>query len=279
MPRLHAAHPLWQYVRTYYCIRVLPLQAQTRDLPRTVSPPSKQQPRYRVVADKLIAGILAGRFPKGSILPGETEVARQFGISRHTARDAMRVLEQAGMITRRRRVGSMVISDELPMRYNQRIQSINDLLQYSNASRLKVFESLEAVLVDGTAALLRLKPGAICMLLKCIRYQRHDNRPFAYSEIYFPTAGAAQRTRMLDPDFATLALLRKVDTPRLGSIEQTLSAESASRKLALLLKLKTGAATLRSNRLYVDTAGKPVAAATTWHAGDLFSYTTTLTKS
>ena len=237
------------------------------------------QPRYRSVADTLMEGILSGKYPVGAILPGETDVATQFAISRHTARDAMRLLEQAGMITRRRRVGSMVVSNELPMRYNQRIESLNDLLQYSNASRLKVLESTEVVIDEAQAKLLRLKPGTACMFLLGIRYQRHDNRPFAYSEIFLPVASKATRDKMRDPLAAARELTRKVDTPHLQSIEQTLVAESATKKLAGILKIRAGASLLKSMRVYFGSNGRVAATSTTWHAGDLFSYSTTLTKS
>ena len=235
-------------------------------------------PRYRVVADNLIAGILGGKYPLGTVLPGETEVAAQFAVSRHTARDAMRLIEEAGMIRRKRRVGSTVVSDQLPMRYNQRIDSLADVLQYGNASRLRVLESTQIALDEALASRLRLKPGASCMLLKCIRHQSHDKRPFAYSEIYFPGNSAAQRERMRDPELATIELVKFVDTPRLSAIEQTLVAENVSVDLAAMLQVKPGAATLKAVRLYVATSGRVAAAATTWHAGDLFSYSTTLTK-
>lgn len=232
-----------------------------------------------MIADTLIQGILHGKYPLGAVLPGETEMAQHYGISRHTARDAMRLIEATGMITRKRRVGSTVVSNQLPMRYNQRIQSVGDVLQYGNASRLKVTESSVVLLDAAVANLLKLKAGSPCMLLKGIRYQRHDNRPFAYSEIHFPVASAAQRERMLDPAVATLLFVRKVDTPHLSCIEQTLMAEAASKKLAAILKVRPGTAMLKSMRIYVGSSGRITAAATTWHTGDLFSYSTTLTKS
>lgn len=237
------------------------------------------QPRYRALADTLIDAILAGKYAVGAVLPGETDMAARFRVSRHTARDAMRLIEQAGLITRRRRIGSTVVSCELPMRYNQRIESINDLLQYSNASRLTVLDSTEVVLGEDAAAALGLKPGASCMFLKGIRHQRRDNRPFAYAEIFFPIASKALRERMRDPSVAALELTHKIDTPHLGRIEQTLVAESANRKLAAILKVKPGTALLKSLRVYVGASGRVAATATTWHTGDLFSYSTTLTKS
>lgn len=44
--------------------------------------------------------ILSGRIPMGSPLPTETELAEQFGVTRHTVREGMRALEQSGLVRR-----------------------------------------------------------------------------------------------------------------------------------------------------------------------------------
>lgn len=238
----------------------------------------KRKPRYREVADELTEGILTGKFPLHSILPGENEVAAQYGLSRHTAREAMRILEQNGLITRRRRAGSMVVNDELPTRYNQKVQSVNDLLQYGNASRLQIIGSQEHIMDEHIAQLLQSDAGKPCLKLDGIRYQHHDNRPFAFTEIYFNIPSKATRTRLQDLGRAIKYVTSKLDIPNLRTVEQTLTAENANGTLAKVLELKPGAATLRSLRTYVDIQDKLIAVAYSWHAGDLFSYSTVLTK-
>lgn len=238
----------------------------------------KKKPRYREVADKLTEGILTGKYPLHSILPGENEVAALYGLSRHTAREAMRILEQNGLITRRRRAGSMVVNNELPTRYNQKVQSVNDLLQYGNASRLHIIQSQEHIMSEDIAALLHSDAGKACLKVDGIRYQRHDNRPFAFTEIYFKIPTKATRTRLHDLGRAIKYVTSKLDIPNLGQVEQTLTAEVADASLAKILEINPGAATLKSLRTYVDTENKLIAVAYSWHAGDLFSYSTVLTK-
>jgi len=54
-----------------------------------------------------------GVFPRGSQLPPEKELVIRLGVSRTTLREALRALEQAGLIVRRRGLGTFVA--ETPM--------------------------------------------------------------------------------------------------------------------------------------------------------------------
>ena len=50
------------------------------------------------VITQIREAIMSGRFRKGDRLPTEREMARQFGVSRVTVRDALRAVEAAGLI-------------------------------------------------------------------------------------------------------------------------------------------------------------------------------------
>ncbi|MEP7740008.1 FCD domain-containing protein [Nocardioides sp. 31GB23] len=55
-------------------------------------------PRYLILARRLRAEILAGRYPVGSRLPGELELARDLEVGRASIREALRVLAAQGLI-------------------------------------------------------------------------------------------------------------------------------------------------------------------------------------
>jgi DNA-binding FadR family transcriptional regulator len=55
---------------------------------------------YQAVQRALEEAILTGRLPPGQPLPTETELAAQFGVTRHTVREGMRALEQSGLVKR-----------------------------------------------------------------------------------------------------------------------------------------------------------------------------------
>lgn len=60
--------------------------------------PTRQQPAYRSVADSLRRRILSGALEPGERLPPEGELAASFGVSRSTAREALRVLASEHLV-------------------------------------------------------------------------------------------------------------------------------------------------------------------------------------
>ena len=67
-------------------------------------------PRYAQVASDLMERIAAGEYPIGSLLPKEVDLSAKYGISRHTMREALRRLDEAGLVSRRRRAGTEVLA-------------------------------------------------------------------------------------------------------------------------------------------------------------------------
>jgi len=58
------------------------------------------QPAYRVVSEKISNSILSGQIKAGELLPTETDLAEQFGVTRSTIREAIRLLEHGGILGR-----------------------------------------------------------------------------------------------------------------------------------------------------------------------------------
>ncbi|MFG1463345.1 winged helix-turn-helix domain-containing protein [Xanthobacter sp. DSM 24535] len=59
------------------------------------------QPTYQLVASSIEKRILEGIFTPGEQLPSELQLARQLGVNRSTVREAIRVLEQSGLVFRK----------------------------------------------------------------------------------------------------------------------------------------------------------------------------------
>ena len=59
-----------------------------------------RRPAYARVSEQIREAIVSGRIPAGDLLPTETELAAQFGVTRSTVREAIRLLEQSGMLGR-----------------------------------------------------------------------------------------------------------------------------------------------------------------------------------
>lgn len=73
------------------------MAADDTDLFRPVTPVRA----YQRVAEQIEERILSGDLPPGSRLPAERELVNRFGVGRSTVREALRVLQSAGLIRSR----------------------------------------------------------------------------------------------------------------------------------------------------------------------------------
>ena len=69
---------------------------------------AKREPSHIKISRDLGVAIVTGRYETGSVLPGEIEIADQFGVSRSVVREALRMLSARGLIESRPKVGTRV---------------------------------------------------------------------------------------------------------------------------------------------------------------------------
>lgn len=62
--------------------------------------PLSREPVYLKVSQAIEADILSGALGEGSLLPTESELCEQFGVTRSSVREGIRLLEQSGLIER-----------------------------------------------------------------------------------------------------------------------------------------------------------------------------------
>lgn len=74
----------------------------------------KDRNLYEDVIKELKKAILSGTYPTGALLPSETELAKQFGVSRPVVREALRSLQSNGFVEIKRGIkGGTFIRDTL----------------------------------------------------------------------------------------------------------------------------------------------------------------------
>ncbi len=219
-------------------------------------------PRYRQLADTLRAAIARGDYPVGGQLPPELELAQTHAVSRHTARDAIRLLTEAGLIERRRGAGTTVIASASPQAYVQPLGGVDELLQYAHAARLKLLAQEERRLTDAEAQRIGGDTERLWLIVDGLRIA--DALPVALSRIYVPqpSLAAGQSVHaLLDERFGTAA----------GRIDQEITAELLSTSDAGHLKADPGSAALRTLRRYHDDDAL-ILASDSLHPGGRFVY-------
>ena len=68
-----------------------------------------ETPLWQQLADILCGDISAGVYPRGKVIPSETTLVQQHGLSRGTVRKALDALVAEGLIRRRQGRGSFVV--------------------------------------------------------------------------------------------------------------------------------------------------------------------------
>lgn len=233
---------------------------------------SSRRPRYLKIADELREEIRNGTHPVGRHLPTEDVLCRRFGASRFTVREALRQLEEAGLVLRRRGSGTLVRSSEVQVSYEQHIRSIDDLLQYTNATRFQ-FLHTDRIPADATlASWLNVAEGVECIHLHGIRFHRRTGAPFCLGEVYRRASWQGLPQGFARMEDALRQMMEKEFEQRIGKIEQSLSAVAITAEQAHELKVPEQTPGFRSVRRYFDLRGRLALVAVTLHPGPQFSY-------
>lgn len=99
---------------------------------------SRQPPLYQVVVKTLQAEIVRGIYPIGSQLPSEAQLVERFGVSRHTVREAIRVLRDMRLVASRQGFGTVVEAPGLDRGYIHQVNAISDLFPLNVETRYQV---------------------------------------------------------------------------------------------------------------------------------------------
>jgi DNA-binding GntR family transcriptional regulator len=113
----------------------MPMQARPpRKAPASVR---ADVPLYASLAKSLADAIRAGRHPAGSLLPTEEALSRTWAVSRQTVREALRRLDEQGLIVRRRGIGTRVAGDGAQRRFVLGIGSMTDIREVRQLGRVE----------------------------------------------------------------------------------------------------------------------------------------------
>jgi GntR family transcriptional regulator len=250
----------------------------------TPSPPVEEDedaPRYIQISREFIRGIADGTYPLGSHLPTEAELCQQFGISRFTARESIRVLLSAGLVTRRPRIGTVVIAKPDTARYAQDASALPDLLQYARDTELRFVYIGKVTLGKVQAQDFGVSPGEEWTYALGVRYAseplRADEtasplRPFCITRLFLNPQLEGIGERLRQQKTAVYALIEREYGLAIDRVEQELSGAVLDADDAANLGSTPGAPALRIVRRYYGTQDRLLEVADNVHPSDRFTY-------
>ena len=238
------------------------------------SPVPDPRPRYRQIADELLAQLRGGLHPIGAMLPTETELCALYAASRHTIREALRLVEEAGLVTRRQGSGTTVIAHENRGRFVQDITSMGGLLQYPEETRLTVLRAREVPASEVPG----VPEGAPWLRVEGIRRVRLTTAPICFTTLHILAEYAAIVEEIGREPGSVYELIERRFGIQVSSVEVDLSAGGVPEAQAALLEVEPGAPALMIRRRYLDQNGRVFEVSEGCHPAPRFNYRATVKR-
>lgn len=233
----------------------------------------KATPRYLELAGELREFIMAGRFADGEQFPTETELCKQYGVSRFTVREALRRLQSEGLIARKRGSGTTVQpAAARGGALHQPLSNVGEILQYGRSSAVTYVEKETASLPAAVAEQIGADTTGQWRHLHGIRRVSDDAPPLAATDAYFHER-LSDAVDQIDLAAGTLfSQLEKIAGVSAGKITQDIQAIAANKVIASELGISKGDPVLRILRCYFDMEARLFEISVSHHPGERFAY-------
>jgi len=229
----------------------------------------------------LAEGIASGRFPVGSLLPTEFELCDRYGASRYTVRMALQELQDLGLISRRKNVGTRVEAMKPVSGFTQSIATVDELAQFG-AAHVRVVHSVGEVVADLLLAKeMGCAGGTRWQRISSLRMDGgKKRRPLCWTDVYIdPSFADIADLVRASPETLISSLIETRYGRRIVRIRQEVRAVSLSPALAELLEADAGSPALQLVRHYLDAAGEAFEISVTTHPADRFTFSMQMERS
>lgn len=222
------------------------------------------------VRDQLAERIASGEIAAGGRLPPEPQLAADLGVSRATLREALRSLEEDGLVTRTRGAGTYA-TNRPRLRNNLDLNfGVTEAIRAAGMSPGTSSATVRTAAASADdAKALDLQRGDTVVVLERVRTA--DDRPVVWSrDVVRATllpAGALERAG----DVSVYEVLERGGvTIQHGVV--TVEPQAADKALAKRLRIEQGALLLYLRQVDYDAAGEPVLLSHEHHVADAFEF-------
>lgn len=234
---------------------------------------------FRQVAGSLAASIREGTFPVGSLLPTEHELARRYGVSRHTVRQAFGLLRAEGMIASRQGIGSVVVRDTRSA-YTESYSSIEELTTYAQGHPIRVDEVEDIIADAALAGEIGCGEGQAFLAIRGRRYDRTGKlkEPVCHVTAYVDARFGAIRHRLSKLKTAVVEAIEEEFGHSVARITQELKPAVVPEGIDGLLGVEPGCPALSMTRWYHGGDDRVFEIAQSYYPIGRFTYRTELIR-
>lgn len=221
-------------------------------------------------------------YPSGSQLPNEIELAKLFKASRSTVRSALQMLEQSGIVIKRRGVGTFVSKDPILVNNLSMNFGITQVIESIGAVPGTIYcKVYEAPIIDkGIATRLEIPENSDVLIIERVRTA--DGKKVAFTQDIFElskfynltnTDSYDELVEYLEQDQSLYRYLQScLDKPIHHAISHILPVGSAGTKVTGLLGVPENSVLLQIEQVDYTTCGEPIWLAREYHIADMFTF-------
>jgi GntR family transcriptional regulator len=228
---------------------------------------------YKQIAEQIERDIAAGAFPVGGLLPTEAEFSARLDVGRHTVREALRLLSQAGLIVRRAGSGSTVVSNERRQVFAHTVSNFDQWFNYPTAVKRRHLARQQVVADAPLARLLGCAVGTPWLCISALRNLDGEATPLCWVDIYIqPRFARVTQSRRFD----SLPVHEQIETMfrvRIDEVEVSIWAGRVPTRMAAALAAEPDSPALWLRRRYLAGSGELLQATCTVHPEDRYVYT------
>jgi GntR family transcriptional regulator len=242
--------------------------------------PTSDRPVYKQIADHLRAAIARGRLREGDQLPSEARLMSHYAVARMTIRNAIRLLQDEGLVTAEHGKGVYVrsrppvrrlASDRFAQRHRKEgkaafIAEAEQVGATAQVDMLQVGESQPSAEVAD-----RLGIGDDDSVVVRSRRYLLDGKPVEMAVSYIP-ADLARGTPICDPNPGPGGIYARLEEQGhvLGRFTEDVTARMPTPEEVRLLNLPPGVPVFRLVRTAYDADNRPVEVCDTVMASDAY---------
>ena len=226
-------------------------------------------PLYVQLMEQIEDGIYQKVYLPGAKLQSETEMAKTYGVSSITVKNAITGLVDKGLVERRQGKGTFVSK----VKYTKDIKKLNSFTEMCERMGVKAGgRMLENKLVpadEKTAESLKIPAGSQVIFISRLRFAGRE--PVAIEHSYYPLQYASLLGKRFD-DNSLFEYLKHAENVSVASSEKRIELCRATAKEAELLEISKGAPLLYIKSVTCTKEREPIYAGTQVINGEIFSF-------
>jgi GntR family transcriptional regulator len=229
---------------------------------------NRNLPLWYQVEQSLRSEILTRQFVKTGRLPTEVQLAKRYGVSLITVREALRSLEEDGMIVRRRRFGTFVRPEVYDHQELQVLGSIETVVSQQANEDTEVLERKKIAVPEEFQSIFRQSKQVFLFR----RLRRKDGTRLSYVLNYVvPEYGSRIRANQLKRASMTEVLSNGAGA-KIARIQDNLEARLASPEIAQILEVHVLSPVLYQTAHLYDKSNRLIDLACIYYRGDRYKF-------